>query len=123
MSKQVLVVCPACDGSGTGSGGIPGPLGGRVEGICGSCLGNGEVTWAKREHILAYKVGKEAQAKLDAIIAHCWKQADEHNRQFGMGVWPQDMKVDVRDIFAIIGYDPIAAKAGGKSTGQQGEAP
>ena len=53
-------------------------------------------------------MGADAQAKLDAIIAHCRKRADEHNRKFGMGVWPQDMKVDVRDIFAIIGDDPTA---------------
>jgi len=64
------------------------------------------VTWAKREHLLAAQVGKEAQAKLQAIVAYCRKQADEFNASMPLSVRPEDMRISAGDILAIINRKP-----------------
>lgn len=100
MSGTVMVVCPACDGTGAGSAPMRGPT--CAAGMCPECRSSGEITEAKRQRLLAVANEAAASAKLAAIVEYCRKQADEFNRTMPFSVRPEDLKVSARDILAII---------------------
>ncbi|MFI7608487.1 SprT-like domain-containing protein [Micromonospora sp. NPDC049366] len=65
--QALIVVCPTCDGNGTGWASIKGPT--CAAGQCPDCKGGGEVTREKRERLLAARADRAlapAQPDCDA---------------------------------------------------------